>query len=167
MLETISGRIEAFIDIVGRTVSWLSLFMVLVTFVVLILRYVFEIGSIALQESIMYMHATVFLVAAAWTLKQDAHVRVDIIYCRCSKKTQALLDLLGNVFLLLPLMGFIIWVSFSYVQESWRIHEASPEAGGLPGVYLLKTLIPIMATLLILQGVANILKTLLVLRERN
>jgi TRAP-type mannitol/chloroaromatic compound transport system permease small subunit len=167
MLEVISKKIESFIDVTGRMVSWLTLVMVLVTFVVLVLRYGFGIGSIALQESIAYMHAAVFLIAAAWTLQQDAHVRVDIIYCRCSKKTRALIDLLGSLLLLLPLMGFIIWVSFDYVQESWRVHEGSPEAGGLPGVFLLKTLIPVMAILLVLQGIANILKSLITLRERN
>jgi TRAP-type mannitol/chloroaromatic compound transport system permease small subunit len=167
MLEVISKKIENFIDVTGRMVSWLTLAMVLVTFVVLVLRYGFGIGSIALQESIAYMHASVFLIAAAWTLQQDAHVRVDIVYCRCSKKTRALVDLFGSLFLLLPLMFFIVWISFDYVQESWRVHEGSPEAGGLPGVFLLKTLIPVMAILLVLQGTANILKSLITLRDRN
>lgn len=165
MLEVVTRKIENFIDVTGRAVSWLTFFMVLVTFVVLVLRYGFGIGSIALQESIAYMHATVFLIGAAWTLQQDAHVRVDIVYCRCSKKTRALIDLLGSLFLLLPLMIFIIWISFDYVQSSWDVLEGSPEAGGLPGVFLLKTLIPVMAILLVLQGIANILKSLITLRE--
>lgn len=167
MLIRIANKIESFIDLSGRAVSWLSLLMVLITFLVLVLRYLFDIGSIALQETVVYLHAALFLIGAAWTLQQDAHVRVDILYCRCSKKNRALIDLLGSLFLLLPLMLFIVWISFSYVQDSWSVHEGSREAGGLPGVFLLKTLIPVMALLLILQGIANVLKSLHILRGRS
>jgi TRAP-type mannitol/chloroaromatic compound transport system permease small subunit len=167
MLSKIANIIETFIGITGRLVSWLTLLMVLVTFLVLVLRYLFDVGSIALQESVVYMHATVFLIAAAWTLQQDAHVRVDILYCRCSDKTRALINLLGSLLLLLPLMIFIVWISADYVQDSWSVHEGSREAGGLPGVFLLKTLIPVMAILLVLQGFANVLKSLVILRGRD
>jgi len=167
MLSKVADKIEDFIGLTGRLVSWLTLLMVLVTFLVLILRYIFEVGSIALQESVTYMHATVFLVGAAWTLQQDAHVRVDIFYCRCSDKIRALVNLLGSLLLLLPLMIFTVWISTDYVQDSWSVHEASREAGGLPGVYLLKTLIPVMAVLVALQGIANALRSIVILRGRD
>lgn len=167
MLAKIAHIIERFTDITGRMVSWLTLAMVLVTFTVLVMRYLFDIGSIAMQESVVYMHAAVFLIGSAWTLQQDAHVRVDILYCRCSEKTRALIDLLGSVFLLLPFMLFIAWVSLQYVADSWSVHEGSREAGGLPGVFLLKTLIPTMAVMLVLQGIAKILRAALVLRSRS
>lgn len=167
MLNSIANKIECFIGITGRMVSWLTFFMVIITFLVLVLRYLFDIGSIALQESVSYMHATVFLIGAAWTLQQDVHVRVDIIYCRCSDKTRAIIDLLGSLFLLLPLMLFIAWISFDYVQDSWSVHEGSREAGGLPGVFLLKTLIPVMALLLVLQAIANVLKAITTLQRRS
>ncbi len=167
MLLSIANIIERFTDFTGRLVSWLTLAMVLITFGVLVLRYWFDIGSIAMQESVIYMHAAVFLIGSAWTLQQDAHVRVDILYCRCSKKARALIDLLGSVFLLLPFMLFIAGISLQYVADSWSVHEGSREAGGLPGVFLLKTLIPTMAILLILQAMAKTLRAAIVLQGRH
>lgn len=144
-------------------VSWLSLLMVLVTFIVVALRYVFDTGSIALQESITYLHACVFLIGAAWTLQQDAHVRVDIFYTNFSKETKAWVDFLGSVFLLLPVMVFITWVSWDYISNSWAVMEGSREAGGLDGVFLLKTLILVFSGLLILQGLVQALESFLIL----
>ena len=135
--------------------------MVLVTFVVVVLRYVFDMGWIALQESVSYFHSLVFLLGAAYTLKQDAHVRVDIFYDRLSETGKAWVDLIGHMLILMPVMIFIFWVSWPYVTDAWRVNEASREAGGLPGVYLLKTLILVMSALLMLQGVALILKSFL------
>jgi len=154
-------KLEQFIDWTGRTISWLVLAMVLVTFMVVLLRYVFDMGWIALQESISYFHSLVFLIGAAYTLKQNGHVRVDIFYNRLGKKGRAWVDLIGHVLILMPVMIFIIWVSMPYIMDSWRVAESSREAGGLPGVYLLKSLILVMAALLILQGLAMILKALL------
>ena len=107
----ILASIEAFIDWSGRTVSWLSLILVLVTFVVVVIRYAFDSGSIALQETTTYLHATVFLVGMAYTLQHDAHVRVDIFYAGFSRQTKAWVDLFGALFLLLPFMVFISWIS--------------------------------------------------------
>jgi len=160
-LQFASTRIEQFIDWTGRSISWLVLAMVLVTFLVVVLRYVFDTGWIALQESTSYLHSVVFLVGAAYTLKQNAHVRVDIFYDRLSKTGKAWVDLFGHLFILMPVMLFILWVSWPYVVDAWRVHEGSREAGGLPGVYLLKSLILIMASLLMLQGVALIFKAIL------
>ena len=157
--KTLAG-IESFIDWSGRTVSWLSLFLVLVTFIIVVLRYVFDSGSIALQEITSYLHATIFLVGMAYTMQQDAHVRVDIFYSRCSKQTKAWIDLFGALFLLLPFMLFISWVSWSYIADSWSVLESSREAGGLPGVFLLKSLILVMALLLSLQAFTQIARNI-------
>ena len=164
MIKKLASTIETLIDFSGRAVSWLALLMVIITFIVVVLRYLFDYGSIGLQESVTYMHATLFLVGAAWTLQQNAHVRVDILYNRCSEKTRALIDLLGSLFLLMPLMLFIAWISWQYVADSWGVYEGSREAGGLPGVFLLKSLILLMAALLVLQAIANSLNALLCLR---
>lgn len=160
MLTRTINFIESIITWSGHLVSWLTLMMVIVTFIVVVLRYVFDIGWIALQESITYMHAMVFLIGAAYTMQQEAHVRVDILYSKLSTKNRAWIDLLGSLFLLMPMMVFITWVSWEYILNSWSVMENSREAGGLPGVYLLKSLILIMATLLILQAVVQVIRSL-------
>lgn len=147
---------------VGKTISWLTLFMVVTTFIVVVLRYAFDLGWIALQESVSYMHAMVFMLGAAYTLKHNGHVRVDIFYQRCSDKTKAWIDCLGTLLLLMPVSGFIIWSSWEYVSDSWAVQESSRNSGGLPGVYLLKTTILFMAALLILQSIALFLQNLLI-----
>ena len=123
---------------VGLVVAWLALAMVLVTFVVVVLRYVFDSGSIALQESVTYMYAILFMLGAAYTLQQDGHVRVDILYQRFSRRARAWVDLLGSLFLLTPVCVFLFIASWDYVADAWSIREGSREAGGLPGVWLLK-----------------------------
>ncbi len=146
---------------VGRTISWLTLFMVITTFIIVILRYVFDLGWIAMQESVSYMHAVVFMLGAAYTLKHDEHVRVDIFYQRCSIKTKAWIDCIGALCLLMPVCGFILWSSWEYVSDAWTILESSRNSGGLPGVFLLKTTILLMAGLLILQSIAVFLQNLI------
>ncbi|HID49104.1 MAG TPA: TRAP transporter small permease subunit [Chromatiales bacterium] len=141
--------------------------MVGVTFLVVVLRYGFNLGWISLQESITYLFATNFMIGAAYTLRRDAHVRVDILYQRLGPRGRAWVDLLGTLFLLLPVCGFILWSSWSYVGESWAVREASGEAGGLPWVYALKTLLVIMPGLLILQGVTMLARALLVLLNQT
>lgn len=162
-MHAISSRLDSLSEITGRLTAWLTLLMVLVQVTVVVLRYGFNIGSIATQESITYMHALVFLLGAAYTLKHQAHVRVDIVYQRLSERGQALVDLLGTLLLLMPTALFILISSWDYVMAAWRIHEGSPEAGGLPLVWLLKAAIPVAFVLLILQGVSEVLKSLLVL----
>ncbi len=157
--KTLVG-IEAFIDWSGRTVSWLSLFLVLITFIVVVLRYVFDSGSIALQEMTTYLHASVFLIGMAYAMQQNAHVRVDIFYTRFSKQTKAWVDLFGAVFLLLPFMLFVSWISWLYIIDSWSVFEGSREAGGLPGVFLLKSLILIMTFMLSLQACTQIARNI-------
>lgn len=160
-IEQISALLCKLTDWIGRTVSWLVVGMVVVTFFVVVMRYLFDSGWVALQESISYMHSLVFLLGAAYTLKFDEHVRVDIIYTRLGQKGKAWVDLVGHLVMLIPVMAFIIWISYPYIESAWEIKESSKEAGGLPGVYLLKSLIIIMAGLLIVQAIALMLKSLL------
>jgi len=159
-LKRISYGISQISEWIGKTIAWLTLGMVLVTFIVVVMRYVFNEGSIALQESVIYMHAIVFMLGAAYTLNHDGHVRVDIFYGRMSLRKKAMTNLFGNIFFLIPVCGFILWSSWEYVLDAWEIKESSREAGGLPWVYLLKTSIIFMGCLLILQSIANILSNI-------
>jgi TRAP-type mannitol/chloroaromatic compound transport system permease small subunit len=163
-VDKISQIIDQLSEWTGRLVAWLTFFMVIVTFVVVLLRYLFDLGSIALQESITFMHAMVFMLGAAYTLRHEGHVRVDIFYRRFGERGRAWVDLLGVLLLLIPVTLFITWVSWEYVASSWSLLEGSREAGGLPGVFLLKSVIPLMALLLLLQGVAMGLRALRVIR---
>jgi TRAP-type mannitol/chloroaromatic compound transport system permease small subunit len=134
---------------------------VLLTFTIVVMRYGFDSGSIAMQEAVSYLHAAVFMLGAAYTLKHDGHVRVDIVYRRLSYRGKALVNLLGTLLLLLPVCLYILASSWEYVAFSWSLREGSQEAGGLDAVYLLKTAIPLMALLLLLQGIAVALHSLL------
>jgi len=162
-LEAIAGRIDRLTKAVGRTVMWCALAMVVVQVAVVLMRYVLGAGSIWLSETILYAHATLFMGAAAWTLQQGAHVRVDIFYGDASPRTKAMVDLLGAVVLLLPFVAVLAAVSLPYVARSWAIFERSREASGLPFVFMLKTLIPAFALLLGLQGIAQAIRAWLVL----
>lgn len=166
-LGQIINKIDALTELVGRSIAWLTLVMMIVMFAVVLLRYVFNIGMIAMQESVMYLHATIFMLAAGYTLKHDGHVRVDIFYREMSARNKALVDLGGTLFLLMPVTIFMGWISYEYVLNSWHVMEGSPEAGGIPAVYLLKSLILAMVALLLLQGIAEGLRNLLVLMGCN
>ncbi len=148
----------------GQAIAWLTLAMVVVTFLIVVLRYVFNLGWIAMQESVVYMHALVFMLGAAYTLGRQGHVRVDIVYRRLSPKQRAWVDLLGSLLLLMPVCLLILWLSWDYVADAWSFREGSQESGGLPWLYVLKTSILLMPLLLMLQGLAEILKQTLVLR---
>ena len=161
--EKTADRLDRFAELTGRAVAWLTLGMVLATLAVVTLRYLFDTGSIALQEAVTYLHASVFMLAAAYTLKHDGHVRVDIIYQKLSARGRAWVDLLGTLLLLFPVCLFMLFSSLDYVAAAWAIQEGSREAGGLDGVYLLKTAIPVSAMLLMLQGCAMLLRNALVL----
>jgi len=145
-------------DLTGRLVSWITLLMVIVTCAVVLARYVFGVGSIALQESVMYMHGIVFMLGIAFTLKEQGHVRVDVLHEKFSRRTRTLIDIAGTILFLLPLSIFILLTSLDYVSFAWSLRESSAQPGGLPGVFLVKTLIPVMAALLALQGIAEILR---------
>lgn len=151
--------IDTLNESLGRWVSWLALAMVLVMGLIVVLRYAFQIGSIALQESVMYLNALIFTFGAAYTLKQQGHVRVDVFYNRLSPRARGLIDLLGTSIFLTLTAGFIIWASWDYVAVSWRIREGSAETSGLPLVYLLKTSLLVLPLLLIIQGIAEAMKS--------
>ena len=161
------NSINLIVRFTGNGIAWLTLFMVLVTFLIVVLRYVFNIGSIATQESVLYMHALVFMLGAAMTLQKNEHVRVDIFYRKMSPRSKAIVNCFGILILLLPVCGFIVWSSWDYVAEAWRLKESSREAGGLPWVYLLKTTIIIMAILMVLQAVSDFLKNSLIIINPN
>ncbi|MEO5376462.1 MAG: TRAP transporter small permease subunit [Magnetococcus sp. DMHC-6] len=148
---------------IGRLVSWLTLSMVLVTFGVAMLRYLFNLGWISMQESVIYMHACVFMFGASLTLQADEHVRVDIFYRPLSERGKAWVNLLGGIFLLLPFMVFIFWMSWEYVAAAWATQEGSREAGGLNLVWLLKGILLVMPVLMILQGISLIIRDFLLI----
>ena len=152
----------------GRAVSWLTLAMVAITFLVVILRYLFSLGWVWMQESVVWLHALVFLIGAAYTMQKDEHVRVDIFYREMGPRRRALVDLLGSLLFLLPFCVFVYWSSWGYVESSWRIQEGSREAGGLPYPFtpLLKTSILLMAGLIGLQGISQLARSLLTLSGR-
>ena len=141
---------------VGRSVMWLALVMALVQFASVILRYVFSIGFIPVQESIWYLNGVLFMSGAGFALLADAHVRVDIFYRDARPWIRALVDLLGALFLLLPVCVALVWLSLGYVASSWRVLEGSTEVGGLPLIFALKTFLWVFAALVGLQGLAMI-----------
>ncbi len=162
--QVVADGIDRVVAAIGRAVAWLALLVVLVQLAVVVLRYLFGIGSIWLSEAVIYGHAAMFMLAAAWTLQQNGHVRVDVFYAEASPRAKALVDLCGALLLLLPFVAVIAWYGFPYVARSWTILERSREVSGLPFVYLLKSLIPLFALLLGLQGVSQAIRAALVLR---
>ncbi len=157
--------LDAFTEFCGKAIAWLTGLMVIQTFTVVVMRYILELSSIALQESLLYLHAVVFMGGISFALKRGGHVRVDIFYRDFSLRTQAYIDMAGAVFLLMPVCVVIFWLSFDYVSNSWAINEVSSESTGLPWVYLLKSLLLIMPVLLLLQGFAEFLKSLRMLNN--
>ena len=167
MLKKLIGAIDAINQTIFHCVAWLTAAMVIIMFSIVVLRYGFNLSSIALQESITYMHGLMFMLAIAHTLKTNGHVRVDILYQRWGPKGQALVNLIGSLLLLLPVCTFIAYISWDYVSTSWSYYEGSREAGGIDGVFLLKSLIPLMAALLFLQGLSEAMKAVCVLTEKH
>lgn len=154
-------RLNAFL---GGGLRWFALFMVLAQFALVVMRYVFGIGAIALQESVIYAFALMFLLGAAETFRRGGHVRIDIFYEKFGEKGRALVDLLGCLFLLLPVTSIIFILSWSYVTGSWEIAEGSREAAGLPFVYLLKTALLLFCVQMALQGVSVTIRSFCTLR---
>lgn len=136
----------------GRTVAWFTLVMTLLTFAVVILRYGFNLGWIWLQESVTYLHALIFMVAAAWAFQTDDHVRVDIFYRARSARYRTTVNLVGTLLFLVPFSIFLLLIGWDYVAAAWATQESSREAGGLPMVWLLKSLILLLPALLLLQS---------------
>lgn len=166
-LTALADRIDRVNTAVGRAVAWLALVVVLLEFALVVARYVFALGSIWATETVIYAHATLFMLAAAWTLKAGGHVRVDVFYAEASPRKKAIVDLVGSLLLLLPFAVVLIWLSVPYAARSWAILEGSQESSGLPLVYVLKTLIPLFAALMALQGVAQAIRALAALSRRR
>jgi len=162
-LAGVAGRIERANAALGRAVAWCALVMVMVQVAVVTMRYALGLGSIWLTETIIYAHATLFLMASAWTLHGGGHVRVDIFYASARPRTKAWVDLLGALVFLLPFAATLGWLSLPYVGRAWAILERSRETSGLPLVFALKTLIPLFALSLGLAGVAQAIRAGLVL----
>ena len=161
--KNLIGFGDSLIERLGNVLSVLTIALVCVVIVVVIGRYFFDIGSIALQELTTYLHATIFMLGISYTLKDDGHVRVDIFYRNFSKRRQALINVIGGLVFILPISIFIGWSSWDYVFASWSIMETSTENNGLPFIYLLKTVILIMPFLLAIQGLITVAKNLLIL----
>ena len=162
-IVTLTRAIDRFTDFTGRLVSWLTVVMVFVVLTVVVTRYFLQVGSIALQETVTYLHCLVFLMGLAFTLKHDGHVRVDIFYRDFGPKSKATVNLIGGILFLVPVCFLIFFTSLDYVLASWAIQETSAENNGLPFVYLLKTLMLLMPVTLLLQGIAEIIKSGLVI----
>ena len=142
----------------GNAVRWLALAMVLTTMAIVVLRYIFSTSAILLQELVMYMHGCLFLIGLAYGVQNNTHVRVDMVFSTLAKDRQRWVNLAGHLLFLLPVSIFIFVTSLPYVSASWRVLEGSAEVGGIPAVFLLKTLIPVAAVLLFLQGISEIIK---------
>lgn len=157
--DTVLDRLSA---VIGKAAAWLTLFMVVVTFVVVVMRYVFDAGQIWIQESVVWMHAIVFMLGAAYTLRDEEHVRVDIFYRAMTPRRRAWIDLVGVVVFLLPVCVFLAWNSFDFVTQSWKITESSREPGGLPYPFipLVKTTLLLMPLTVALQGLSLFLGSL-------
>jgi TRAP-type mannitol/chloroaromatic compound transport system permease small subunit len=160
MLQLLAG-LSRVTSVLIRPLRWLALVMVLLTFAIVLLRYALNSGGALLPETVMYLHGTFFMLAIALGISENTHVRVDILYSRRIPAQQQWIDLAGHVLFLLPVAVFMIWVSLPYVSSSWQILEGSSEVGGIPGVFLLKTLMPLTGLLLLTQGIAGIASILL------
>ena len=163
VLRALVHNIDIFTEHSGRLLAWLIVAMALLTTVIVVMRYGFNVGSIMAQEAVIYMHGCLFMLGTAYALKSGAHVRVDIFYHNFSPRAQAWVNSLGGIVFLMPLCAFIGFSSWNYVSESWSIRESSSQPGGIPAVFLLKSIIPLMAFNLFLQGLAETLRSAMLL----
>lgn len=159
-LNKVADYIDLINNKVGRVTAWLCLSMALCTFAVAVLRYGFAVGWIWFQETYVWMHGAIIMVAMAYTLAAHGHVRVDIIYRSASVKYQAIVDLIGTLLLLMPTIIVVAYYTLPYVLLSWKRFETSREAGGLHGLYLFKTTMLLFCVLLFIQGLAIIIRSI-------
>lgn len=167
-MQSIAGRvvraIEGLNDAIGRAVSWLAISLVFTTCTVAILRYGFSMGWVWMQELYIWMHAVIFLVASGYTLLHEGHVRIDVFYGPAGLRAKAWVNIIGTLLFLFPMLALIGYMGFGYVALSWSRLESSQEAGGLPGLFLLKSCMLAFVVLLALQGIVLILRSVMVLR---
>lgn len=161
-MKKIINLLDKITHITGTCISWLTITMILAVCLVVFSRLL-GVELIKLNESITYMHAAVFMLAIGWTLQRDGHVRVDIFYRQHSETTRAWIDMLGTLLFTIPFMLFVGIGSWDFVSESWRIQEGSNDTGGLELVFLLKSLIPLMALSVVLQSLVIVTAKLIFL----
>lgn len=164
-MQQIIRTLDGVSHVVGSAIRWLALAMVLIQFLIVIARYVFGLSDVAVQESVLYLHATLFMLGAGYTLLMNAHVRVDIFYNRLGPLGRRRIDLCGHLFLLMPTMVAVLYWSWPAVVNSWSILEGPISVGGIKAVFFLKSLIPAFCILLLLQSLAEVLR--LVLSDRS
>lgn len=164
-LATVVRAVGALNTLIGRLFAWLSLGIVLVCFAVVVLRYGFAITFIWMQDLYVWLNGAMFTAVAGYALLRDDHVRVDIFYRPASPRRKAVIDLIGVVLFLLPFMVLIWLYAWPFVTRSWSYHEGSAQVGGMPGLYILKSFILGFATLVGLQGIAMICRSILVLAD--
>lgn len=164
MLTKIADIIDLINRIFGKIVSWTILLMALVMFITVVLRYAFNLGWIWMQDSVVFMHGFIFMLAGGFTLFADEHVRIDIIYRPLADKKKAVINIIGTLILLFPTCFVIFYYGYPYVSDSWLIFEPSSETGGLAGIFLLKTSILLFPALLALQGISKIIRNIDLLR---
>lgn len=150
--------------VIGSIVCWCALLMVLLQFSIVLLRYVFGISYVFLNEGVLYLHASLFMLGAGYTFLVDGHVRVDIYYADRSARGKALTDIFGHLLFLFPSMAMLAYFSWPTVLASWRILEGPVSVGGIPASFYLKSLITAFCGLLIIQGIAKIISDIIFLR---
>ncbi len=162
-----ADRLDMVNRLVGNIVRWAALIMVLTQFAIVLLRYVFSISFVAVNESVLYLHSALFMLGAGYTLLVDGHVRVDIFYAKANARWQAAIDLFGHVFLLIPSMSLLLYWSWPSVRNAWAILEGPISVGGIPASFLLKSLIPAFCVLLLIQSLACLMRNIARLQERQ
>lgn len=163
MLKVIISRIDSFTELVGKATMGLSLLLVLLVMADVAMRYVFSISYASIRELEWHMYSLLFLFGGAYTLRHDAHVRVDVVYQHFGPRMRALINVLGCLIFLFPGCYLVINTSIMFTKFSWMMGEQSPDPGGLPFRWLLKGCLPVAFGLLALQGVSFFLKNLLIL----
>ena len=161
------GRLDRVSSVVGQAASWLTVLMIIVTVIVVVMRYVFDAGLIWLQESVTWMHAFVFMMGCAYTLARDEHVRVDIFYRDMAPARKAWVDAAGVILFLWPMCLFLAFAAWDFVATSWSLKEASRESGGLPYpmLPLIKSVLVLMPVTVALQGLALFLTSIRTIRS--
>ena len=156
----VANAIDQMNRAVASVFKWLALIMVLVQFCIVIGRYVFGYNSIAAQESVLYMHATLFMLGAGYTLLVDKHVRVDVFYAKVTDPAKRRINIFGHIFLLIPSITALLYWTWPSVRNSWKILEGPISVGGIEAVFLLKTLIPAFCVLILIQSFSLLIRLL-------
>ena len=156
-MKFLSSRINNFIDMVSKLLIGMLIIMIAILIVIILGRYFFAWGSVAIQEFVMYLHSTIFMIGICYVCKEKSHVSIDIFSRNYTEPRKIKINLLFDFIFLIPFSIFIIYISFDMVTASWNILEGSGEAGGLDFVYLLKTLIPVTGFLILLSSISNII----------